>query len=330
MTKILFVTADLPSFTRPLGRTAGLLFELAQRHPVSLVYFGQTEGKAADQKTTLETCSQVFRFAATSNSSIAQNAETLAELNKLKPDIIITTDPTLNSFVQSFLASVPETQVITLRPYSIETPGKQLAFSAGLDATYFRRQTPVNITSKLFLSPIQITPQAKNDALIARRAIHYLTGRAWPEVLRRHPDATLRIVVQGDPADFSGEIQQGEGWQLGYGTIQSQEYEAARLIVAPYRDNVPLNVQPWLEAWAMQVPIITLPAAALRLEKLGAKLGDHFLKGEDGSSLAALMSRLLEIRRPGLHLAEAGRKMIDERFSWQAWAAKIEQLFTRE
>jgi hypothetical protein len=330
MKNILFVTADLPSFNRPLGRTAGLIFELAQRHQLNLAYFDQGELNEADLKAASQICSRVFCLAASPTSQLSQNDETVLQLGNLKPEIILSNDPSLNPLIQSLLRDAPETQLITLRPYSIETPGQQFPFTAGLDAVYFRRQTPVNITSKLFLFPIQIDPLAKNDALISRRAIHYLIQRAWPEVLRHHPDATLRIVIQGDPADFSGEIQQGEGWQFEYGTIQPQEYEAARLIVAPYRDNVPLSIQPWLEAWAMQVPLITLPAAALRLEKLGAKLGDHFLKGEDGPSLAALMSRLLEIRRPGLHLAEAGRKLIDERFSWLAWAARIEELFAKE
>lgn len=249
------------------------------------------------------------------------------ELGSTLPEIIQAEDTAMARLVQPILTRSPNIQLFTFYPDTVETNGQHFSFGPGLDANYFRRQTPVNIISKEFL--FSIRAEDKKAAAINRKAIEYLTGQVWPLVRERHSDATLKIKIEteiGVGENWAG-TQQGDGWRLEYGTIVPTEYKAGRLALAPYLEIAPTNVQPWLEAWAMQVPLITLPAAAEALENLGAKLGDHFLKGEDAPSLAALMSRLLEIRRPGLHLAEAGRQLIETRFSWAARAAELEKIY---
>lgn len=333
MAKIFFLTSRLPSFTPPLARNAGLLRELAPRHRITLAFFDQISNNESDLSEATRLCERVARLerpAAKGLSGLLRRGAALSqtiaqELRASQPDITLAEGEENVRLLRPALANLPASRFIILHPDLIEREnGQKLPFGPGIDTEYFQRQTPVNITSKLFL--FSIKAEDKRDGLICREALHYLLREVWPLVRERHPDATLKVFSATNPASFWDGARHGTGWSVEYGTISPSQYEAGRLALAPYLNIMPGELQPCLEAWAMQLPLLTLPAAAGTLEKLGGKLGDNFLKGEDGPSLAALMGRLLEIRRPGLHLAEVSRHLVEQRFSWSALATQFEQI----
>jgi hypothetical protein len=321
--KILFLTAELPSFARPLTRNAGLLSELATRHQILLAYPQKDQLNETDRKIAAEICDKLLEFQ--TNGSL-ENSRLKQALEEFQSEIVQVDNPELAQLLKPLVPGVAENGWLILHPEKLEAGGQFYPFGPGIDTGYWKRQTPINITSKLFLFSIRAEHQ---NFAIAITALRYLLKHSWPEVRQRQPEARLKVVVEGQPEDLPPDLTGGDSWQLDYGTISPQEYETGRLALAPYLTNTPGNVQPWLEAWAMQLPLLTLPAAAKRLSVMGARLGDHFLKGEDGPSLAALMGRLLEIRRPGLHLAEAGRILVEEQFSWMALAKNLEKFYDR-
>jgi len=325
MSRILFLATHLPSFKPPLAQTAGLLSDLSTRHQVSLVYFALAQENHQPEKAYTN-LSQLFERVASlkkSWSGQAAKAKLNQELEQFRPEIIVAE----TSAMARLLQVPPGVQLLILQAAKSKAQELAIAFEPGLDADYFRRRSQIKLISKQVLCSIQLA--SKQEAAIGQAAINLLIGEVWPIVRQRHPEASLKIKVSGEiPKNLVAEEKLEAGYHLGFGTISPLEYEAGRLALAPYLKLTPVNPQAWLEAWAMQLPLITLPAAAFSLDKLGSRLGEHFLKGEDGPSLAALISRLLEIRGPGLHLAENGRKLIDTRFSWQARAAQLEVFAT--
>ncbi len=333
MAKILFLSYELPSFTPPLGQFAGLWQEFAPRHQLKLIYFSKARDNPNDKVLAEKLGGQFLRLQNSSSRSWFGINKTphqviLKEIEQFQPELIfIDQEFKAKSQILSLKNVSAATRVI-FKNYFLEINQQRIYFGPGLDADYFRRSSPPNVVSKLVLFSAQTENKSDNRAIKA--AVELMLDEVWPKVREKHSDAFLQIVAGEACRKFLGEARNGDGYSLRYGTILPGEYEGARLALAPYKDFVPVPPQPWLEAWAMQLPLITLPEGASTLADLGGRLGDHFLKGEDGPSLAALISRMLEMRGPGLHLAEASRKLIEQKFSWSAKAAKLEEIIEQQ
>jgi glycosyltransferase involved in cell wall biosynthesis len=185
----------------------------------------------------------------------------------------------------------------------------------GLDTAYFKRQTPVNITSNEVIFR-QVPGEAASEEALA-----YLLKEVWPAVRQLKAQASLAIVTPGTDGFEEIEEKQAGVSRISGATDWRNLYESGRLAVLPYR-TTPTDYRPFQEAWAMQLPIVTMRSGALALP--GLQLGDHYVQGADGPSLAALVARLLEIRGPGLHLVQEGRKLVEAEYTWSACAARLE------
>ncbi len=340
--KILFISLNPPAYNpaQPLGRVVGLLQELSARHeltlacynfsddtssalsklPIKLVtapkfqpgWFERLRGgshPAANLKTALLGLDQQFDII---QSDGAESAWLVGELARewRRPGLVWLrpgeTEETLVAGIEILAASRPE---------------KSRWLPDGLDTSYFTRQTPVNVTSQ------EIIFRHVEDDPASEEALNFVQTEVWAEVRRLTPVARLLIVTPGI-ASFE-EIEEGaEGISRIRGVQDLRPlYQGCRLALLPYL-RPPTDYQPMQEAWAMQVPLITMPPGATTLPDL--QLGDHYVQGADGPSLAALATRLLEIRGPGLHLAQQGRQLVENRFSWAACATRLEQIWGSE
>ncbi len=341
--KILFITSDRPTFspTQPLSRAAGLLGEFATRHTVTLAYFANNPPSQTEDTTLAELSIRVVeapiaragwlgRFGAFSRKETELKEKLLALSERFD---LIQGDGLASLGLSGELAKIWGIPAhIWLRPG--ENPPRSSGASLniivanqvadykwlpdGLDTSFFSRQTPVNIMSS------EIIFQHIPGETASEEALTFLQSEAWPQVRRLNPNARLLIVTPG-PAGFE-EVEEGlEGVNRVRAAPDLRPlYERCRLAVLPYQ-RTPTNYHPILEAWAMQMPLVTTREGAATLPDL--QLGDHYVQGVDGPSLAALIARLLEIRGPGLHLAEAARQLVEAEYSWPARAAHLESLW---
>ncbi len=320
----------LPSFNPPLGPEAGLLSALNPGHKLSLIYPVQKEDQQKDREKAGEICCKVrplnLPFLSLERIAMSQSGEEVLPGEFIEdelPDYILD----FNSRFYPLAGLFSEKYQIPLFSFKegyLEGGGRRIFLGPGIDPAFFQRKTSINTASqKIFF----IVPSFEaRDELIYREALRLLRDEVWPLVRGRHPYASLTLYLEGDSGEKLGQFAHEPAWDIKYGKINPEIYETGRLSLAPFLWNSPANLQPALEAWAMQIPLIVLPGAARRLETLGARLGSHFLKGEDGPSLATLVNRLMEIKGPGIHLAEAGRKLAEQRCSWTARAAQLEQI----
>jgi glycosyltransferase involved in cell wall biosynthesis len=134
---------------------------------------------------------------------------------------------------------------------------------------------------------------------------------AWPRVLERLPEARLTII--GDPV---GPLPQGVD-VLGGRWDPSRvirELQRAQLFVMPSRCETWGDV--FLEAMAHGVPCVGSANDAIP-EIIQDGFTGYIVADEDVAGLADRMSALLA--NPGLaaHLGLAGRRRVEERFTWQ-------------
>ncbi len=74
---------------------------------------------------------------------------------------------------------------------------------------------------------------------------------------------------------------------------------------------------------ALGTPVVATPKAAEGLEVIPDK---HLLIGENNIAFAQQVFRILQDPCLRMSLAEAGRKLVEERYGWEAIGNKFEQL----
>ena len=340
--KILILTTNAPDLDpdKPAGRIAGLLQTLNGRHALALACYTPPDPSFA---TKLETLSTALISAPSSQPTWLERLRgRFQPLANLKTTLLAQTES--YDLVQGdglaslwLAAEIVRAKggrgMVWLRPGERPPPNRPPALSIatasqvegfkwlpdGIDTAYFKRQLPVNITSN------EVIFRHVPGEAAAEEALDYLLKEVWPAVRQLKPQAGLIIVTPG--ATRFEEIEENLAGVSRISGLADWRtlYERCRLVILPYR-TTPTDYHPFQEAWAMQLPVVTMRPGALVLP--GLQLGDHYVQGADGPSLAALVARLLEIRGPGLHLAEEGRKLVEAEYSWPARASRLEALWT--
>jgi polysaccharide biosynthesis protein PslH len=81
-----------------------------------------------------------------------------------------------------------------------------------------------------------------------------------------------------------------------------------------------------LEAMAMRLPIVCYPGSTVGLE---ARDGEHFLVAQTPQEFAAQVVGLLKDPQRARRLAEAGRRLVEDRYSWESRAVAYEHLYRK-
>ncbi|HWB83263.1 MAG TPA: glycosyltransferase [Bryobacteraceae bacterium] len=142
-----------------------------------------------------------------------------------------------------------------------------------------------------------------------RREIWPLLRQRWPglvwrlvgknpNAVRRHTSGDDRIEVRGPVADAIPELAR------------------AKVAVAPLLAGSGTRLK-ILEAWSAGVPVVSTTLGA---EGLPARGEEHLLLADDAASFAEAVSRLLECTSLREELANAGRALLEQEFTWEsAW-----------
>jgi len=76
----------------------------------------------------------------------------------------------------------------------------------------------------------------------------------------------------------------------------------------------------------MARPVVSTTLGA---EGLEAEPGRHLLLGDTPEAFAAAVGRVLDEPALGTHLGAAGRTLVEERYSWEAAARRLEELLVQ-
>lgn len=187
----------------------------------------------------------------------------------------------------------------------------------GVDTEFFKRTTPIVPSSDEILFTGTLGYEPNLDGLL------YFQREIWPRILEERPTTRLLIVGRDAPPAIKALDNGGNVRVIGPVPDMRPYYERARVCVVPLRwgGGTRLKI---LEALAMQVPVVSTSAGVAGLD---LTLGDHYLCGDNPKSFASLTVRLLDIKGPARHLAEAGRRLAVECYDWAQIMARLEKIY---
>jgi glycosyltransferase involved in cell wall biosynthesis len=150
--------------------------------------------------------------------------------------------------------------------------------------------------------------------------ILFLLREIWPLLSASHPQARLKIVgqhptreilaFQGPRVEVTGRVDDVR-----------PHLASAALTIVPLRIGGGTRFK-ILEAMAMARPVVSTTLGA---EGIDARPGQHLLLGDDAAGLAAAAGRVLDDPALGRALGDAGRTLVQQRYSWDAAAGALER-----
>lgn len=140
---------------------------------------------------------------------------------------------------------------------------------------------------------------------------------------KERPDTTL-LISGVDPSAEVKELARRDPKVVVSGWVKDirSSYASARIFIAPMQIGTGLQNK-LLEAMAMRMPCIT---SALANNAVRATPGDSILIGHTPEEYAEHILRLLSDASERERLAEAGYRLVRERFNWDRSAEDLERL----
>jgi len=167
-------------------------------------------------------------------------------------------------------------------------------------------------------------------ALIKARGIEYAI-KALPKILKEHKDAKLHIVGDGVQKPFLIRLCKQLGIQRNvffHGYVNHREmknfYSSCRLVVLPSILQSFGNVL--LEAMASGRPCVTTEALGPREIVINGETG-YVVPIADSDTLAEAISRLLSDYELCYRMGKRGRKLVEEKYSWDLVAEQYYRVY---
>ena len=184
----------------------------------------------------------------------------------------------------------------------------------GIDLAYFQPSATARQAAELlFLGNYEYAPNVD--------AAFFLIDEVLPRVRAAYPQATLKLVGHAPPPPLLS--RQSEAVRvLGRVDDVRPHYAQAAAFVAPLRLGAGMKNK-ILEALAMQTPVVTTPIGA---DGISVQHGQHALIAP-AESIAEQTLALLDDPALGRRLGQAGRALIEARYSWGAVAEAYLSLY---
>jgi glycosyltransferase involved in cell wall biosynthesis len=189
----------------------------------------------------------------------------------------------------------------------------------GVDTQFFRPQTvPEGRGHLVFSGSMDWYPN--EDGILS------FLERTWPQIRARVPHATLAVVGR-NPRPLLKRAAAAAGSVTLTGTVDDIRPFVARaaLYVAPLRVGGGTRLK-LFEALAMGKAVV---ATRLAAEGLPIVPGEHYLAADDPADFAAAVVGLLPDRGRRDALGAAGRRLVEERFSWPKVTDVVERHLAR-
>jgi glycosyltransferase involved in cell wall biosynthesis len=185
--------------------------------------------------------------------------------------------------------------------------------STGVDVSYFKpngyREAPAAL---VFTGSMNWYPNED--------AIFYFMEKILPLVRREIPGATLAVVGR-DPSPRLLAAAAASGVRVTGTVPDVRPYVAEGAVyIVPLRVGGGTRLKIF-EALAMEKPVVS---TAIGAEGLPLVDGEHFVKADDPEDFARAVVALLRDPERRKALGAAGRKLVEERYSWKQVAREFE------
>jgi len=176
----------------------------------------------------------------------------------------------------------------------------------GVDVEYFRpdKDRVENCKGLIFAGPMDWYPN--------RGAVLFFLAEIWPKLNEELPDMPVTILGKDPPKALTDAA-----------SISSITAPGFVDDVRPYIDSSKIYI---LDALAMEKPLV---ATGLAVEGLDLVEGVHYLRAESAPEFVSQIKRLESHWELCEKLALAGRRFVEERYSWEIIGDKIEQAYRK-
>jgi glycosyltransferase involved in cell wall biosynthesis len=147
-------------------------------------------------------------------------------------------------------------------------------------------------------------------------AVRFFAREVWPRLRQSQPGLVWRVIGK-NPSGVADYLRGDPRIELR-GPVEDAiaELAEARVVVAPIDSGSGTRVK-ILEAWAAGRAVVS---TALGAEGLGARHGEHLLVACGAQAFAGSVARLLDSPADREALGRAGRRLLEDRFTWtRAW-----------
>jgi glycosyltransferase involved in cell wall biosynthesis len=169
----------------------------------------------------------------------------------------------------------------------------------------------------LFVGSLQYLPNVDGA--------QFMSNEVMPEILKRFPDAVLKIVGRGpdertlrlhNPPSFDvvGEVDELEPW-----------YRNCQLSIVPLRSGGGTRLK-ILESMAYGRPVVSTSIGA---EGIDITSGKNILIADTAEELAEAVALLLNHPDKARSIAEEGRKLVEERYAWSSISSILHERYSQ-
>jgi len=156
----------------------------------------------------------------------------------------------------------------------------------------------------------------------ADAAVWFAT-QVFPAVRRQVPEARF-LIVGADPPRRVKQLTRLPGIEVtGYVPDLHELLAWATVAVAPMQAGSGMQFKV-LEAMASGTPVVATPYALGGIE---AQDSEHLLVAQDGEAFAEQVVRLLNDLPLGRRLARNGRRLVEERYTWEQAVRMLEEVY---
>lgn len=154
-------------------------------------------------------------------------------------------------------------------------------------------------------------------------AVRYFVREVLPLVRREVPSAHLRI-MGARPSRAVRQLARREGVEVtGYVPNLAHHLARAAVAVCPMRSGSGMQFKV-IEGMAARTPVV---ATHFALGGLDAAPGEHLLVADGAAQFAEQVIRLLKDSQLAAKLSENARRLVEERYTWEASVASLEQVY---
>jgi sugar transferase (PEP-CTERM/EpsH1 system associated) len=196
-------------------------------------------------------------------------------------------------------------------------PGTQVAVIAnGVDIDYFQPQPAQTEEANLvFVGNIQYTPNA--DAVL------YFYQEIWPLIRQKRPNLQFYVVGWGPPPEVRALDEDPNVTVTGFVDDVRPYLANGTVVVIPIRFGSGTRLK-ILDAWAMAKPIVS---TLLGAEGLAVQHGENILLADEPEQFAQSVLSLLDDRQQRARLGQAGRQLVESKYSWTAIGAQMNEVY---
>jgi glycosyltransferase involved in cell wall biosynthesis len=156
-------------------------------------------------------------------------------------------------------------------------------------------------------------------------AVRFFHRHVWPALQSRWPELKWKILGR-NPGPFRDLPAHDPSIQLtGFVEDAVAVIAQAQVAVVPLLAGSGTRVK-ILEAWAARTPVVS---TSLGAEGLECRDREHLLLADDPESFITAVSELLALPHDRARIGAAGRRLYEERYTWQAAWKALDPVFAR-